>query len=335
MSILSKKDRDVLPRPTEGQRRQLARIAGEIGKGVIVLLIIIAAFKFISWNYFKLVQAADVTNVMLSAPAAVNLTLTRENTTLYRRSFPFNRNGNIYLDNRFDITPYLSDESIRLTVNHRPPETLRAFRAFRFTRFNILYSEDFCFVFTTPGCKIEDLVRLRDTAPFIPGALSKLAVDMEMETGEKHLIHRLFEDSEKILKYHGGRFSLALPAPVNDSEIYEVTFEYNVTGKARPIILLTAGPHPKENIFFHRLLDTSKPGCSRKISLLVPSLEKPVPSAFQIIARYPRSSRHRNGAVHIRNLTLYRYTLEGIPVRPRVAYLDIAGKLKNDLIECR
>lgn len=335
MNILGKKDPGVLPRPTEGQRRQLARIAGEIGKGVIVLLIIIAAFKFISWNFFKLAQAADVTHALLSAPAAVNLTLSRENTTLYRRSFPFNRKGNIYLDNRFDITPYLSDESIRLTVNHRPPDALHAFRTFRFTRFNILYSEDFCFVFTTPECEIEDLVRLRNTAPFIPGALSKLAVDLEMETKEKDLILRLFEDSEKILKYHSGRFSLPLPAPPNDSEMTEVSFDYAVTGKVRPIILLTTGPHPGENISFHRLLDTAKPGCSRKVSLLVPALEGPAPSAFHIIARYPRSRSPHNGAVHIGNLTLYRYAPEGTPVRPRVAYFDIAGKLKNDLIELR
>ena len=325
-----------MPRPTKGQRRQLARIAGEIGKGIIVLVIIIAAFKFISWNFFKLVQAADVTKVILSAPAAVNLTLSKGNTTLYRRSFPFNRNGNIYLDNRFDITPYLNDESIRLTLNHRPPEALRAIRVFRFTRFNILYSEDSCFVFTTPGCEIEDLVRLRDTAPFIPGALSKLAVDLEMENREKDLILRLFEDSEKILKYHSGRFSLALPAPLNDSEIYEVTFEYNLTGKARPIILLTTGTHLKENIaFHHRLSDTSKQGGTRKISLLVPFTGKPVPSAFRIIARYPRSRPHHDGAVHIRNLTLYRYALERTPARTRVAYSDIAAKLRNDLIELR
>lgn len=330
VGILNKKNPGVLPRPIKGQGRQLVQITREIGKGIIVLFIIVAVVTFISWNFFKLEQVANVTNEILSAPPAVNLTVSKGKTTLYRRSFPFNRKGTDYIVNQFDITPYLSGEPIRLTVNDRAPDTPRVFR---FTRFNILYPGDYCFVFTTPECEIEDLVRLRNTAPFIPGALWKLALDTGTETGQKILIHRLFENSGKILKYHGGRFSITLPPGLKKGEICEVVFRYKVTGKAWPLVLLTEGPPHDEKISFHRFLETGAAGESRQVSVLVRAPTDTAPPVFHIAVRYPWTRPPYTGTVHIKHVAVYRYAYERTLPRTSIAYLDITGKLKNEFIE--
>ncbi len=332
MDISNKKNPGISRQPEERQGRKLTPITKEIGKGIIILFILIAAFKFISWNFFKLEQVADTTKEFLSASPAVNLTVQKGKTTLFRRGFPFDRKGICYIVNRFDITPHVTGEPIRLTVNDRP---LAPLRVFRFTRFNILSSPDYCFVFTTPRCEIEDLVRLRDIAPFIPGALSKLAVDSRMEETEKNpALHRPHwpENTGKILKYHSGRFSMALPPGLKKEETCEVVFQYQITGRVWPVVLLTAGSHSKREIIYHRLLDIT-PGHPGKVSFLVPAPTGTAPAVFHIAARYPWTRPPYTGTVHIKNLALYRYTPDQKPFRTSLAYLDIAAELKNEFIE--
>ena len=155
-------------RPEKGYRRKL--LWHEIGKGFIILIIAIGGFKYILWNFHKLEQSAEVTSRIVNASPAVNFTVSKEKQVLFKKSFAYNSDGNYYIINRFDLSPYIpgltgtGSNTLELTVNGKP---IHPYLLFRFERFNILYSIEYTFVFTTYVSGIENLVRLRKRMPFL------------------------------------------------------------------------------------------------------------------------------------------------------------------------
>lgn len=325
-----------LHRPEEGQRRK--PILNEIGKGIVILFIVIAAFKFITWNFPKLEQAAAVTTRIVKAPPAVNLIISKGKTALFRKSFPYNPGGNYYIVNRFDISPYIEEpagtgrNSLEFTVNG---QRIHSFLLFRFTRFNILYSGNHSFVFTTRDSGIEDLVRLRKRMPFIRASLLKLALGKEKDRGEN-----ITGDSTIVLKYGDGIFSLPISAH-RKGEILEVVFDYNVTGRVQPVLLLSAGPGGE--VFFRRGLSTSKKGISRKVGFLFRTPENMASPVFHLAARYRGNRQPVNGEVHAGNISIHRYRSEdefqgAAPLigslAPAITYFDALKKIDSEFIQC-
>lgn len=143
-----------------------------IGQGFLILIVTLLTFKFIMWNYWKVERAAVLAKGIINAPSAVNLTLTQKNTgtPLYRKSFVYNPNGNYYIINRFDITPYIDyNLNVHVTVNG---QTTQSPLLYRFKAFNIITFKDYYLVFTGRDCGIEEFIELKDTIPIIIDSLA-------------------------------------------------------------------------------------------------------------------------------------------------------------------
>ncbi|MCP5109041.1 MAG: hypothetical protein GY950_37010 [bacterium] len=309
-------------------------VVKEVGTGFLVLLITVLAFKFIAWNYWKLEQAVTLTKEIFAAPPAVNLTVSTENSLLFQKSFSHNRNGHYYIINHFDITPHIKDiagGSITLTVND---QKIDSFLLFRFTRFNIVHFNDYYFALTTQNCRIEDLVRLRETMPVIAGSLFKLALKGKQNT--KECVHRLFDGTPEELRYRRGRFTAPLVS-FEEGKIYEVIFHYKAVGDTVPVIMLAGGPNGGEFTPLRYQLDTSIRGRYRKAALLFRSPARLVSPVLHLSARGRRGHHGPfSGKVFFRDISVYR-NAEKFPGsahlnRPSIVYFNFLNKIKDEFI---
>ena len=143
------------------------------------------------------------------------------------------------------------------------------------------------------------------------------------------------------LNYGKGIFSLPIPATPT-GEFYEITFEYNVTGRAFPVLIVSDRPHSGESVVFHQRLSTSKKGRFRKagfLFLVSDNMESPV---LNIAARFRGHRPYKKGEVFVRNISISRLGNEEIfqqaaplvrSLAPSVYYSDIPGVLKTGFIE--
>ena len=163
--------------PPGGEGRELVMknktFLKKVGHGLIILIITILTFKFIMWNYWKLERAAALAKGIIKAPSAVNLILSKKNTgsVLFRKSFAYNHNGNYYIIDHFDISPYIDNNlKVTLAVNDQNAQSLLLHR---FKTFTIVTVKGQHFVFTTPNCGIEEFVELKKALPFTINSLDK------------------------------------------------------------------------------------------------------------------------------------------------------------------
>jgi hypothetical protein len=321
---------------TDEIKRKGQTILKEIGRGILILFITVLAFKFIMWNFWKLEQAAAVTKGIHKAPSAVNVTASTGNTTLFQKGFAYNRKGNYYIINHFDIAPHIENIAngfVKLAVNDQEISSLLLSQ---FKHFNAFCFNGYCFAFTTEHSGIEDLLRLREWMPFMAGCLFKLAV---IDEEAKQVIYRLFEDSERELKYGRARISSLLPLTFKKGKLYEMVFDYKVTGDAKPVILAAPAPFHRESILFYHELDTSMPGSYRKVSILFCPREDWVSPVLYVMGRKKskkQPGRRFDGVVWVKNISIYQYQKEFPWLNhlngSRVAYLDFLNKIKDEFI---
>lgn len=139
------------------------------GPLILVVLATLLAYKFFMWNQWKVHRAVAQTRKIVKAPAAVNLTVSKDGTLLHRQSFEFNEEGNYYIVNRFDIGSYIG-EGDRLGVDIDPGRSPSEFSGLhRFDKYNIVVfsssGEKCYFVFTTGKFDVEDYIGLRTGIP--------------------------------------------------------------------------------------------------------------------------------------------------------------------------
>ena len=145
----------------------------KIGQGLLILIITLMAFKFIMWNFWKLERAAKLARGIVNSPPAVNVALWEKSTgsPLYRKSFAYNPQGNYYISNHFDITPYIGDNlNVTLAINGQNAQSLLLKR---FKTFNVVTVKGQHFVFTTAACGIREFVQLQKTLPSIISPVEK------------------------------------------------------------------------------------------------------------------------------------------------------------------
>jgi hypothetical protein len=146
-----------------------------IGSGLVIIIVMVLTYKFTAWNYWKVEQAVTQAKKILAAPPALNLTLSKDNMFLFQKSFAQNSQGNYYIINQFDITPYIGDKfNLTLSINRQNSDSLWLYR---FKHFNILDSRGCRFVFTNPSCGIEEFIKMKDSLPLIIDSLPKLAAN--------------------------------------------------------------------------------------------------------------------------------------------------------------
>jgi hypothetical protein len=162
-----------------------------IGNGLIILIVTVLTFKFIMWNFWKVEQAVTQTKKILAAPPALNLTLSKDNTFLFQKSFAYNSQGNYYIINHFDITPYIGENlDLTLSVNRQNNDSLWLYR---FKHFNIIVFRDYHFVFTTPHCGIEEFIKLKNSMPLNINSISKLTANDNKAQGDDNIMNEFIE----------------------------------------------------------------------------------------------------------------------------------------------
>jgi hypothetical protein len=322
------------------ERKQfLVKFMKEAGKGMVILIAAILAFKFISWNFFKLEQAAAIAGELGKEPSAVNVNLEVSGKigSLFRQGFTYNKKGNYYITNRFDITGQISDTgdlctgNSHILVNGRDIST---FLVFRFKQFNVLYTGGYYFVFNTADSGIEDLVRLDRTFPDIENSLFKLAIAQKGAKGEgdedkKELIYQCFQGIEKELTYGSAKVSIPLPGVFNKGKLYEIVFDYKVTGKAKAVVMLSPAPNRYE-------LDAAVEGKYRKVSLLFSPQEDVTASILDLLGRSQGKKGPFDGTVSFKDISLYRYEQDYPWLKElhgsHVAYFDSVDRLKEEFV---
>lgn len=156
---------------------RMERLEGMMKKAGPVLLVLVAtllAYKFYMWNNWKVERAAAMARKTAAAQPAVNLIVSKNGTILHRQSFGYNKSGNYYLTNRFDIGPFI-EEDRKLTASLELERGDTEFTGLhRFEKYNIVLlevkGERFYFLFTTGKCRMEDFIRLRREASGIIGS---------------------------------------------------------------------------------------------------------------------------------------------------------------------
>lgn len=145
-------------------------IRSMFGFGLLLLVIILFSYKFIAWNFWKLETTLKTLRLISNAPPAVNLAVFQGDTLLFRQSFVYNKKGNYYIINRFNIDRLSlpAHDQLRVTVNRRPPKSLKWSS---FQEFKILQAGEHYFVFIQPGCSIDTFAHLVNTIPHVIGSL--------------------------------------------------------------------------------------------------------------------------------------------------------------------
>lgn len=146
------------------------------GAPILIIIVTFLAVKFFMWNGWMIDRAMRMVRGTLAAPSAVNLTLSRDKETLFYVAFPFNSEGNYYLVNRFDISPFINKSEnactldLTVTVNKRilKPDAVNSFKGY-----HIVSIGEMNVVFTTAECDIYCLVRLRENLPDIIAELKR------------------------------------------------------------------------------------------------------------------------------------------------------------------
>jgi hypothetical protein len=272
----------------------------------------------------------------------VNLVLSKGDITLFQDSFAYNRKGNYNIINRFDITPYIHDESFRVTIDDR---LLSAFLLFRFSRFNVIYHEDFCFVFFKDDCPIKKFTRWKDSMPLVVGSLFKLALHAEnnREGGKREIIYRYLKEPGIELQYGSGRLSRSIPVTFEKGRWYEAVIDYRVSGGAKPIVLLTADPFSFGLPVIRGMLDNSLPDTARRAFVVFSPGADLVSPLVHLLLRGPRGRRdsksHKDKCITFEKVVFYRYAstppemsdLSGSSVA--VTYADFLIKIRREFIE--
>lgn len=314
----------------------------KIGIGILVLVISVLAFKFISWNFWKIQDAADTAQRIFRVPPAVNIVLSKGDITLFQDSFAYNRKKNYYIINRFDITPYIHDESFRMTIDER---LLSAFLLFRFSRFNVIYHEDFCFVFFKDDCPIKKFTGWKDSMLLVVGSLFKLALHAEnnREGGKREIIYRYLKEPGIELQYGSGRLSRSIPVTFEKGRWYEAVIDYRVSSGAKPVVLLTADPFSFSLPVIRGVLDNSLPDTARRAFVVFsPGADLVSPLVHLLLRgrRGPRDSKsHKETGIFFEKIIVYRYgeappgmsDLGGSSVA--VTYADFFNKIRREFIE--
>jgi len=301
------------------------------GIGFIILIITLLTFKFITWNFWKVENAVKLTKGILNAPSAVNLTILKGDSILFQKSFAYNRKGNYYIVNHFDITPYLRDYSTLFELNGQKYASIVVYR---FKTFNIVDIRNHYFLFTTGNSSrdIEAFLEIKTSIPNIIHSLFKLALHGEQENRE--LVCNLLTHSQKELKYGAGRFLSELPISFERGKIYEIVFEYKITGSALPIFILAPHPYSPDDLLVHRVLDSSVKSTYRKTSIIFRSGSF-CPSPLLYLLK--RGRKRRDGIVWFKNISLYQYRDAyqwlGQLTGSGAACFDFINKIKKNFIE--
>ncbi len=329
------------------QKQFLQKLIKEAGKGLVILIVAVMAFKFMSWNSWKLEQVADIAGNIGKEPPAVNLVLLEKDKPGFQKSFVHNEKGNYYLINNFDISGYLkgisdnSGSSIKITVNNRE---VTSFLLFRFKRYHVLYTGEYYFVFMAESSGIEDLVRLNETVPAVVNSLFKLAVSSNDEE-RKENIAQYFQGVEKEINYGKARISIPLTGTFKKGKLYEIYFEYKVSGEAKPVVVLAS-------VANRHKLDIKGDRNYRKAVLMYSPQEDTTGLVLHLLGRHTEKKGRFDGAVSFKDVSIYchenshqgtrapRYTkghereypwLKEFPVL-QVTYLDFIAKIKDEFL---
>lgn len=326
-------------------KQLLVRLMKVGSKGIIILIAAVMSFKFMSWNSFKLDQVAAIARELGKEPPAMNLDISLQGGLGRRpiqKSFAFNEKGNYYIINQFDIRDYIQhiqdeatvSDNMKITLNGRE---MASFMLFQFKQYNVLFTGGYYFVFLNPDSRIVEtkgkIIGLDQSFPRIESSLFKLAA-MGTSTGnagneeKKEIISQYFQEVEKELTYGNARVSISLPGSYKKGTLYEIVFDYKVSGGVKPGVMLAPISKKYE-------LDITMEGNYRRAGLLFsPQIDIESPMLY-LFVRAKGKKGHFDGTVSFKDISVYCYKDEYPWLKEfvsQVAYFDIIDKMKEEFI---
>lgn len=301
---------------------------------VLVLLTMVLFSYFLVVNFPKLEHTFDFHNRLKRVPAAVNLRILKGNKLLFKKSFARNRHG-VYITNCFDISKTnlspnssIDGESLSFYVNGRP---VSIFTIFGFRHFNAACINNFVFVFTTSTYGVKEIAELEKHS----NSLLKL-LTIKNIGNEAVQLYSAHETADIKIKYPTGnklpqKVPVAIPVTFEKDRIYELAFEYMVTGSALPLIYMNSKAKEKNVKYYSYALYRSPAGRFRKASILF-SPGRDTNSLNLIL-----SSKRKQGTVIYRKISTCEYAnTNPIPAyfkNTGVVYHDFYAKLEQEFIE--
>lgn len=318
---------------------RLLRLMKAGGKGIIILIAAVMSFKFMSWNSFKLEHVVAIARELVQKPPAINVAillqggLGRRPSSLFQKSFAFNEKGNCYIINQFDISDYIQDEAdlkadnIKITINGRE---MTSFMLFQFKHYNVLFTGGYYFIFTKANSNIEEMIQLDQSVLRIENVLFKLAAMGKNgeDEGKKEIIYQYFQGAEKELTYGSARVSIPLPGFYKKGKLYEIVFDYKVSGGVKPEVMLAPISKKYE-------LGITEEGIYRKAGLLFSPQGDIEAPELNFLGRAKGKKGHFDGTVSLKDIFVYSYEKEYPWLKKfvsQVVYFDIIDKMKEELI---
>jgi hypothetical protein len=269
-----------------------------------------------------------MTDHILEAPPAQNLTILTDDSLLFKKSFAYNKQGNFYIVNQFDFTAYTQSPSVEFFVNDIKASE---YTLYLFKDYNIVYFKEYYFIFINKTCNIKKLIKVDRNAHSLVNSLLKLSLNGQAT--KRNLIYQLLKKEQKTLKYGRGRFSSQIPLSFLKDETYEIVFQFRVSGYGMPIIMVAQKPFSPDDLYVRHYLDNSIKNKFRKTSILFTTKTLvEVPTLHLLI----RGKRRFKGEVTFKNIYVYHYETNlmgnsGVS-RSKIAYLDFIKKLKREFI---
>lgn len=292
----------------------------------LVILTILLFFYFLYINFPKLKRAVYYHKQLSRIPPAVNLSLLKENTTLFRKSFAWNRQE-MYISGYFNISDYLDEEPLIFQVNDKQ---IAAFMLFRFRNFSAVSMNKYVFVFPDSTFSIKEIAELEK---YISSLFKVLVI--KTIGNETVKIYSAYETSRIKIKNSSGNKSLKkihLPLPVRfkKNRLYELAFEYIIFGSAIPSISMNFNSKEGEAAYWSYLLFRPPKGGFRKASILF-SPERDIDFPNLIL-----SNKKRKGAAYYKRIVIYkyakRYPFSSYLAAPKIVYDDFYLELADGFI---
>lgn len=283
-------------------------IAKKIAQGLLILAVLLLAFKYFSWNYWKVEDFQNNLAAYRHSPPALNLTLRSPSRPPLRKSFPRNSAGFFYFIPCPElIDPNASPNDLVFEIDGVPHSNYTWLRFKAFTAFRV---GEHAFFVPRRQTSLPERARICSGLPETAAALPLLELRHYAPAPETFT---LTAPSGAILETAKTSFSQTLPFHLEAHRLYEIHFTFRslppggphavrllIHGKNQApgapalaaILTAPADPNPEPVlVLFSPQHDASNP----EISCLLRH-ERPLPPVAAVISitllRYPRNLAH-------------------------------------------
>lgn len=295
--------------------------------GLVSITLLLFCY-FLYLNFPKLRCAMDFNKRIKQIPSAVNVRIVKGGMPLFRKSFAWNR-GSVYIAPHCNITNHLqeNEDDVVFFVNG---QRFTTFTLFRFKNFSAVPLKKTVFVFTGSGYGIKKIVELEKHSQSFFKLLTVKTIGGEAEKLYGAYGNAALEIKNSSGKNSPGNGSLTIPVTFKQNKVYELSFDYMITGDTIPRLALTRRSREEEVSCFRYLLYRPPESGFRRASILF-SPARDIDPAKLILSR-----SKRKGIVCYKNISVFKYpdtdTGPAFLTKSKIVYDDFYRKLLKEYI---